>query len=79
MSAAFAARVLRVATMLRFGVPIFVLVGLLRVSQLWRHQGHERAVVLLFVLLVLLVSLGGLVPWHLRRTVERRGVLDEEE
>jgi len=79
MNAAFAARVLRVATMLRVGVPVFVLLGLVRVSQLWRHQSHERAVVLLFSLLVLLLGIGGLLPWYLKRTVERRGVLDEEE
>jgi len=79
MSAAFATRVQHVARMLRVGVPVVVLVGLLRVLQLWRHQEHQRAVVLLFSLLVVLLGVGGFLPWFLQRTVERRGVLDEEE
>ena len=77
MNAAFAARVLRAATMLRVGVPIFVLLGLVRVFHVW-HQEHSRAIVLLVCLVAVLVGLAGFMPWFLRRAVERRGVLDKE-
>ena len=77
MGAAEAAKARRVATILRRVVPLFVLFGLLRVWHVWHSHGHTQAIVLLACLLVVLFGLGGLVPWFLERTVERRGVADE--
>lgn len=79
MGAVEAARVLRGAKMLRRWVPLVVIVCLLRVWRIWHTLGHMQAIVLLVCLLAVLVGFAGFVPWFLRRTVDRRGVIDETD
>lgn len=74
-----AARVLRGATMLRRWGPLPVIVSLLQVWQIWHTRGHVQAFVLFACLLAVLLGLAGFVPWFLRRTVDRRGVIDETD
>jgi len=65
-------RVLRVAWMLRIGVPVLVLVSLPRVWQMWHDHRRTSAIVFGCCLLALLAGLAGFMPWFLRRAIRRQ-------